>query len=100
MPPGHRGKRPRKRGPSPPLPAPRWSDRLYLRLAKRDAGMFRFLLEAQDNLGYMTVVDRQATIVQVVFSPHQAETVRACLESMRGLVPFTVAHQPPGAPPE
>lgn len=49
-------KRPRK--PSPPLPPPRTSSRLYARIAPRHIAMFRFLLEAQDNLGYMTVLDR------------------------------------------
>jgi len=49
-------KRPRK--PSPPLPPPRTSARLYARIAPRHIAMFRFLLEAQDNLGYMTVLDR------------------------------------------
>jgi len=49
-------KRPRK--PAPPLPPPRASSRLYARIAPRHIAMFRFLLEAQDNLGYMTVLDR------------------------------------------
>ncbi|MEG6504676.1 DUF4911 domain-containing protein [Nitratidesulfovibrio sp. 1201_IL3209] len=49
-------KRPRK--PAPPLPPPRESSRLYARVAPRHIAMFRFLLEAQDNLGYMTVLDR------------------------------------------
>lgn len=49
-------KRPRK--PSPPLPPPSASSRLYARIAPRHIAMFRFLLEAQDNLGYMTVLDR------------------------------------------
>ncbi|MBG3878520.1 DUF4911 domain-containing protein [Desulfovibrio oxamicus] len=49
-------KRPRK--PSPPLPPPHESSRLYARIAPRHIAMFRFLLEAQDNMGYMTVLDR------------------------------------------
>lgn len=51
---------PRKRPgkPAPPLPPPRESSRLYARIAPRHIAMFRFLLEAQDNLGYMTVLDR------------------------------------------
>ncbi|MBZ2173463.1 DUF4911 domain-containing protein [Nitratidesulfovibrio sp. SRB-5] len=49
-------KRPRK--PSPPLPPPHESSWLYARIAPRHIAMFRFLLEAQDNLGYMTVLDR------------------------------------------
>ncbi len=92
-------RRARKRRPTPPLPAPRWSDCLYLRLARSDVGMFRFLLEAEDNLGYMTVVDRSAAVLRVVFSPHQRRAVLAYLESMRGLAPFSLAYDPPPAGP-
>ncbi len=87
-------KRRTRRKPRPPLPAPRWSACLYLRLAKSDVGMFRFLLEAEDNLGYMTVVDRKAAVVQFVFSPHQEKAARAYLESMRPLVPFSLEYDP------
>lgn len=72
------------------LPAPRWSDRLYVRIEPDKVGMFRFLLEAEDNLGYMSVVDRWAAVLQVVFSPHQEQAVRRHMRAMQSLVPFTV----------
>ncbi len=82
-------KKRKPRRPPPPLPAPRWSSRLYLRLDPSRVGMFRFLLEAEDNLGYMTVVDRWEAVLQVVFSPHQERSLRRRLEDMRELLPFT-----------
>ena len=48
---------PRRRKPRPiplPPPPPR-SARLYVRLARQDIALFRFLLEAHDNLAVFTV---------------------------------------------
>ena len=78
----------------PPLPAPRWSARLYVRIDPDKVGMFRFLLEAEDNLGYMSVVDRWAAVLQVVFSPHQEQAMRRHLQGMQTSVPFTVLASP------
>ncbi|MCC8194308.1 MAG: DUF4911 domain-containing protein [Deltaproteobacteria bacterium] len=61
-----------------------------MRLAPRDVAMFRFLLEAEDNLAFMTTVDRWACVVCVVFSPHHAAAVRRYLETMREAIPFDV----------
>ena len=86
--------RKKKRRFRPPLPAPRLSSRLYVRLRPADVAMFRFLLEAEDNLAYMSTVDRWACVLRVVFSPHQAAAVRRYLTSMRELVPFDVILDP------
>ncbi len=94
MTPEHARKAGKRRRPRPPLPAPRWSSCLYLRIRREDVAMFRFLLEAEDNLAYMTVVDRWKTVLRVVFSPHQKTAVHACLERMRERVPFTLAYLP------
>lgn len=79
-------RKPRRRPPLPPPPA--WSDRLYLRLPRETIGLFRFLLEAEENLAYMSVVDRYAAAVQVVFSPMQRKELLASLERMKPLVPL------------
>ena len=50
--------------------------------------MFRFLLEAEDNLAYMSTVDRWACVLRVTFSPHQHAAVRHCLESIRTQICF------------
>lgn len=110
-------KRPRK--PAPPLPPPRASSWLYARIAPRHIAMFRFLLEAQDNLGYMTVLDRGVggmaddcdtpdnlpatngasgtgtdAVLKIVFSPHQEREMRAFLDGMRATIPFQVFESP------
>ncbi len=72
------------------FPPPAESSRLYVRIAPGLVHMFRFLLEAQDNLGIMTVVDRWGAVLLVRFSPHQERELRAFLDGMRGSVPFTV----------
>lgn len=71
-----------------PLPAPRFSSRLYVRLAPKDVAMFRFLLEAEDNLALMSTVDRWSCVLRVTFSPHQEEAVRRHLAAMRETVAF------------
>lgn len=81
-------KRKRKRKPAPPLPAPRFSACVYLRMPPANVAMFRFLLEAEDNLAYMSTVDRWASVVRVTFSPHQTKTVMHFFESMRESVEF------------
>lgn len=80
--------RTRSRKARPPLPAPRFSSRLYVRIAPADVAMFRFLLEAEDNLAYASTADRWASVLRVTFSPHQADAVRAHLAAMRTRVPF------------
>ena len=52
--------------------------------------LFRFLLEAEDNLGYMSVLDRWQALLKVTFSPHQAQQMRDCLETMREMLDFEI----------
>ncbi|WBF66705.1 DUF4911 domain-containing protein [Desulfovibrio subterraneus] len=86
--------KPRPRKPRPPLPAPRWSKMLYATLEPRYIGMFRFLLEAEDNLGYATVVDKYAAVLKIIFSPHQEREMRAFLAGMQQTIPFEVMERP------
>ncbi len=80
-----RPRRPVQRGPLPTRSA-----RLYLRLAPKDIALCRFLLEARDNLGYLTVLDRSAAVLELVHSPGQAREVREALAEMAEAFPFTV----------
>lgn len=52
--------------------------------------MFRYLLEAYDNLGYMSVVDRWRAVLRVSYSPHQRQEFLDTLEGMNGTVSFRV----------
>lgn len=67
---------------------PARSARLYVTLDPSTVHMFRFLLEAQDHLGIMTVVDRRRAALMVRFSPLQERELRDFLEGMRETVPF------------
>lgn len=77
------------------LPPPMRSGRLYCRIDPSLVHMFRYLLEAEDNLGLMTVVDRWGAVLQVRFSPHQEREVREYLTGMQESVPFTILSIPP-----
>jgi hypothetical protein len=93
---GMAGARRKGRCLPPAGPAPRWSSCVYVRLDPSLTGLFRFLLEAEENLGYMRVVDRWEAVLQVVFAPQQAKDLFLCLEDMREMLPFTVLFLPSG----
>lgn len=61
----------------------RRSVRLYVRVSPRDIAMFRFFLEAYDNLAVFTVTDREKGILLLRFSPHQRKEMRRFLDDMR-----------------
>jgi hypothetical protein len=76
------------------FPVTESSARLYCRINPAKVHLFRYLLEAEDNLGIMTVVDRWGAVLQVRFSPHQERAVRAYLFDMQGVVPFEILELP------
>ncbi|MFP4084667.1 MAG: DUF4911 domain-containing protein [Desulfonatronovibrio sp.] len=45
---------------------PDFSRRIYVQLPRKDIALFKFLLEARDNLAYLTVVDKYRAVVQMV----------------------------------
>ena len=65
-----------------------------MRIAPGKVHMFRYLLEAEDNLGIMTVVDRWSAVLMVRFSPHQAGEMRAHLASMQASLEFALVELP------
>lgn len=85
-------RKPRHR-PCPPPPGR--SGRLYVRVLPRDIAMFRFLLEAHDNLGIFTVTDRFQGILMLRYSPHQEREIKAFLHSLKGVVPVSMLHEAP-----
>ncbi len=58
------------------------SHRLYLELAASEVAMFRFLLEAYDNLAYFTVVDRRRAVLKVVYAPGARRELDRALHAM------------------
>jgi hypothetical protein len=70
------------------------SSRLYVRLKPSDTRLFRYLLDACDNLAYTSVVDRKGCILKVVFTPDMAKELRQTLRSMRQSCPFEILELP------
>ncbi|MDR1660362.1 MAG: DUF4911 domain-containing protein [Desulfovibrio sp.] len=75
-------------------PVPRESGCLLIRLAREHTAMFRFLLEAYENLAYFTVLERKTALLKLVFSPHQRENVLRALDEIALSVPLSVREWP------
>ena len=85
------------------FPAPEFSARIYVTLDPGKEHLFRYFLEALDNLGLMTVVDRRQAALLIRFSPQQErdmleflEEVRAHLPGFAGPLPLPVRGGPEG----
>lgn len=77
------------------LPAADRSEMLLIRIAPRDTGLFRYLLEGGgEHLAMLTVLEPKTALFKLLFSPHQREDVLALLEGMRKTVPFDVRPRP------
>ena len=77
--------------PCGPKPAPpEWSRRFYLRVSPKDLAHLKFILESYGHLAYLSVVDRYAAVVQLVFSPNQEGEVCEFLDAVRPGLEFTV----------
>ncbi len=89
-----------RRKPGRPRPAPggsppSWSGRLYLRLAPSDLALLKFILESEDNLAYLTVVDKFTALARLTYSPGQADEIRAFLDRVRGEMDLRVIEPAP-----
>lgn len=73
---------------------PRRSGRLLVRLAPEDVALFRFHLEAHDNLALFTTLERRTALLKVLFSPQEEMAVRLALEEIAASVPLTVEDWP------
>lgn len=82
------------RGSRPCGSPPRRSARLLVRLAPEDVALFRFHLEAHDNLALFTTLERKTALLKVLFSPQDEEAVRLALEEIAASVPLTVEDWP------
>lgn len=86
-----------RRSAAPALPPARHTDCLYVRLPACHTALFRFLLEARENLAYFTVLDRREALLKVVFSPHMRPMVLLALEDMQRSLPLEILHLPAAA---
>ena len=85
----------RKHRHYPCPPPPERSSRLYVRIAREKIALFRFLLEAHDNLGVFTVVSKFKGILMLRYSPHQEREMRAFLTGARQEMDIEVLHEAP-----
>jgi len=69
---------------------PQYSSRLYLHLSPGDISVLKFLLEAHDNLAYLSTVSPHTAVVKLVFAPRQAREVRDFLEEIESQVAVRV----------
>lgn len=77
------------------LPEAGTSQMLLIRIAPRDTGLFRYLLEGGGgHLAMLTVLDPRKALFKLLFSPHQREELVALLEGMRETVPFEMQDWP------
>jgi hypothetical protein len=60
----------------------------------QDAGLFRRLLEAYDNLAYFTALETDTALFKLVFSPHMAAETHAALAAIARSVPFAAQPWP------
>ena len=70
------------------FPPTRRSARRYVYTDPSQVRLFRYFLEAEDNLGIMTVVDRWRAALLIRFSPDQEQRLLDWLEEVRTAVPF------------
>ncbi len=76
-------------------PPPERSSRLYVRIARENIALFRFLLEAHDNLGVFTVVSKFKGILMLRYSPHQEREMRWFLDGLKDEMDIDVLHAAP-----
>ncbi|MDR1685283.1 MAG: DUF4911 domain-containing protein [Desulfovibrio sp.] len=73
------------------------SARLYVVIAPSAVGLFRFLLEAHDNLGLMTVLDRRRAALLLRFAPGMEQEMREFIEDVKAMLPCSDPLILPGA---
>lgn len=71
-----------------------YSDRILVELAPGNVAMFRFLLEAYENLALFTVLERNTALLKVFFAPQSSEEVIRMLEDINRSVPLTWRNWP------
>lgn len=63
---------------------------MYVQIQPSKIGLFRFLLEAHDNLGMFTVTNKFKGILQLWYSPHQRREMKAFVNGIREEMDVTI----------
>lgn len=75
-------------------PGASFSASRLIRLVPASMGLFRFLLEAYDNLALFTVLDPKEASLRLRFSPDQSEEVQRALQGISTLVDLEIRPWP------
>jgi len=67
---------------------------VYVRLRSQDMAMFRFLMEAHDALAMLTIIEPKATLVKILYSPHEEERLHLALTSVQELISVEIVENP------
>ncbi len=76
--------------PPKSLEAANQSEYLYVKVKSQDMAMFRFLLEAYDNLAMFTTLEPKTTLVKILYSPHEKDRLERALLATQELVPIEI----------
>lgn len=71
-----------------------FSQRLYIRLNRKDIAFFKFLLESRDNLAYLTVIDKYLAVVQIVFGYGFEHDIQNFLDEAGQDLVFKIIYMP------
>lgn len=71
-------------------PPPTQSERTYVQIDPSNIGLFRFLLEAHDNLGIFTVTNKFKGILMLRYSPHQKREMNKFIRQIASEMPIEV----------
>jgi len=72
-----------------------FSSRLYIRLARRDIAVFKFLLESWDNLAYVSIIDKHAAVLQIRYTRDSRAELADFLVRAAGEVDFRMEYDRP-----
>ena len=67
---------------------PRRSSRMLVRMESCHGAMFRFLLEAHDNLALFTVLERRPALLMLLFAEESRNRVLEILEGISASLPI------------
>lgn len=78
---------------------PKACARLLVSLPPDQAGMFRFLLEARDNLALFTALDPKKALIKLMFAPESMESVIEALTEIKNDISLEWTDWPAGSYP-
>jgi hypothetical protein len=72
-----------------PLPLPRsWSERINIEVPREQIWYVKFILEAYENLAYLSVIDKYRAVLQLVFSKDGEQELHALVQGLAREIPL------------